>query len=68
MVTIDIDYIGSEEDAKFESEAFGISIEIPVVNGTMAFVKGSKANLINWLMDVHHMGESEEEVLELYGL
>ena len=67
MITIDIDYTGTESDAKHESEGFGIKISLSEYDG-MAFVTGPKANLVNWLLDVHHMGESEEEVLEVYGL
>ena len=67
MVTIDVDYMGDKEDAKHESEMFGIKISLSEYDG-MAFVTGPKANLVNWLLDVHHMGESEEEVLEVYGL
>jgi len=67
MVTIDVDYIGDKEDAKYESKMFGIKI---VVNDNydQADVSGSKTNVLNWLMDVHHSGESEEELIELYDI
>ena len=70
MINIQVDYIGNKEDAKNESEAFGIKI---VTEGFedynhYANVTGTKANVLNWLLDVHHMGESEEEVKELYNI
>ena len=65
IVTIDVDYMGDKEDAKYESQMFGIKI---VVNDNydQADVSGTKSNILNWLMDVHHSGESEEELVELY--
>ena len=65
MVTIDVDYMGDKKDAKHESEMFGIKIVVNE-NYDQADVSGSKANVLNWLMDVHHSGESEEELVELY--
>ena len=67
MVTINVDYIGDKEDAKHESDMFGIKIVVSE-DYDQADVRGSKANVLNWLMDVHHMGESEEELIELYDI
>jgi len=67
MVTINVDYIGDKEDAKHESGMFGIKIVVSE-DYDQADVRGSKANVLNWLMDVHHMGESEEELIELYDI
>ena len=67
MVTIDVDYIGDKKDAKHESEMFGIKIKLNKYYD-QADVSGSKTNVLNWLMDVHHSGESEEELIELYDI
>jgi hypothetical protein len=68
MITIDVDYCGDKNDAKHESEMFGIKIEvIGDRDQSCAFVTGTKLNIVNWLQDVHHQGESEEELKEIYG-
>jgi len=59
VLTIDVDYVGSETDAKIEGEAFGIEI-IPT-GLTSADVKGTKENLTNWLIDVHGIEQQEAE-------
>ena len=65
MITIDVDYIGSKEDAKHESQMFDIIIH-PVEGSSMAWVKGSKKKVFNWLRDVHCL--SEDDIEELYDL
>jgi len=63
-ITVEIDYIGTKEDAKYESQLFGIIIH-KIQDSNFAWVKGTKEKVRNWLIDVHHFGDVEE-VDEIY--
>tara|TARA_R110002167_G_scaffold8721_5_gene39895 strand:+ start:384 stop:590 length:207 start_codon:yes stop_codon:yes gene_type:complete len=65
MLTIDIDFIGSKEDAKEIGELWGIKITlVPNCDQAIAIVKGSKTKVRDFLID-HHYGD-EQEVEEIY--
>lgn len=65
MLTIDIDFIGSKEDAKEIGELWGIKITlVPNCDQAIAIVKGSKTKVKNFLID-HYYGD-EQEVEEIY--
>ena len=72
LITIDVDYIGNKENAKWDSEMYDIKVSLFRVDErdqSNAFVTGTKSKLINWLKNVHHRGEnnSEEDFKEMYG-
>ena len=70
LITIDVDYIGNKENAKWDSEMYDIKIElIEDRDQSCAFAIGTKSKLINWLKNVHHLGEnnSEGDFKEMYG-
>lgn len=60
----DIDYLGNKEDAKFQSEQFGIEITLIGTDQAIAWIKGPKAKVRNFLIE-HHYGD-EQEVEEIY--
>jgi len=63
-ITIDVDYIGTKEDAKHDSQMYGVIIH-PVGDG-MAWVRGSKRKVFHWLRDAHFL--DEEDIKDLYDL
>mgnify|MGYP006119079167 CR=1 FL=1 len=60
----DIDFIGTEEDAKNIGEIWGVKITLLDCDQSIAIVSGSKANVKDFLID-HHYGD-EQEVEEIY--
>ena len=72
-VIIEVEYEGSREDAKRDSEMFGFNLTLwgflrdKDWNGSedgMALVKGPKSKVVDWLVNVHHQGETLEDFIE----
>tara|TARA_R110002012_G_scaffold264340_1_gene447680 strand:- start:47 stop:256 length:210 start_codon:yes stop_codon:yes gene_type:complete len=62
QIKIDVDYIGSESDAKHDSNLY--RIKITKRGSTFANVYGDKNKIYSWLQNVHQVDQSE--ILELY--
>ena len=51
LYIVDVDYIGTESDARSDSKKYNISIQIS--GSTSAMVVGDIISLLSWLVDVH---------------